>query len=86
MITLSDCGSTVDVNGSYISQPATSQSSCSYSVTAGENICSLRLDFAEFSLDGPTDNSSPNMGGRCTTDQFNIIRSVSLLPPPPSLV
>ena len=51
------------------------QSTCSYSVTAGSNICTLRLDFAEFDLAGPTDNSATNLGGRCTTDHFNIIRS-----------
>ena len=69
VVSLSTCGARVSVNGSYISKPSTSQGSCKFGITAEENVCNIRLDFAKFVLHGPTDNSSPNLG---FSKRFNI--------------
>ena len=59
------------------------QDSCIYSLQAATDVCNIRLDFLKFDLSGPTDNTVANLGGRCTTDKLEIIRS--RYPPTPVL-
>ena len=59
------------------------QDSCIYNIQAGNNVCNIRLDFEEFKLAGPTDNTVANMAGICSTDRLEIIRS--RYPPTPRL-
>jgi len=75
VVTTSTCGSTISINSTYISGVNAATGSCSYSISVPDNVCHVRLDFNKFELDGPTDNSQPNLAGRCTTDRFSIQRT-----------
>ena len=78
MVAVSTCGSTLSVNGSYISRPASQvmvhrrykvylhtgcqAASCGYTVATQPGVCTIRLELATFLLHGPTDNTVTDLG------------------------
>ena len=78
VVAVSACGSTLAVNGSYISRPASQvmvhrryrvyplsviqAASCGYTVATQPGVCTIRLELATFLLHGPTDNTVTDLG------------------------
>ena len=77
VVAVSSCGSTLAVNGSYISRPGSQvmvtggikcipcccqAASCGYTVATQPGVCSIRLELATFLLHGPTDNTVTDLG------------------------
>ena len=77
MVAVSSCGSTLAVNGSYISRPSSQvvvirrcqcipcwcqAASCGYTVATQPGVCTIRLELATFLLHGPTDNTVTDLG------------------------
>ena len=76
MVAVSSCGSTLAVNGSYISRPGSQvmvtggikcirwcqAASCGYTVATQPGVCTIRLELATFLLHGPTDNTVTDLG------------------------
>ena len=78
VVAVSSCGSTLSVNGSYISRPSSQvmvirrydsvspcwwqAASCGYTVATQPGVCTIRLELATFLLHGPTDNTVTDLG------------------------
>lgn len=71
----STCGSTIRRNCSYIKNPGfptayTDSAACSFTIAKCDNsVCDFRLDFDQFTINGPVDTSETN-DGACETDSL----------------
>ena len=79
---VSECGSTVERNCTYISNPGypsnygvTTQTTCEYEIEGDDSICQIRLDFDTFDIADPANT------GACNTDFFDAVGGSGSNPP-----
>ena len=82
MFLVSECGSTVYRNCTYVTNPGypsnygiTSQTTCEYEISGDESICQIRLDF------NTLDIADPTTAGACSTDAFDAVGPSGKNPP-----
>jgi hypothetical protein len=80
---VSTSGSTISQNNTYIQNPGfptaltTTTSAVTYTINkCSPNVCWIRLDFASFSINGPS-SSFEATGGKCDTDTLTITTTTS---------